>query len=691
MKKIFTILLLLIASFVQATNYYVSATGNDASAGTSPGAAWKTIDKVNAMFSTILPGDFILFDRGFTYYGSLLANRSGTNGNPITIGSYGTGAKPIITGLTTLTGFSNIGGGIWEKNVPTMKNGTTLVLINGIPQQIARYPNRSDANGGYFTYNSSSATTNITDNSRAPLNKVGATIVVRPVAWAAEANRITAVSGNTTTFTFGKSINFFGVSGNTPLMFAKKNNYGYFYQNDFIFLDQFGEFFLDTVTKDFDIYLGINNPTMYIIEVATVDIGFNLNTRNYITVQDVNFKGFGTSGIFARDNQNITVKGCDFYAMGARGIQLFATANTLIENVNVNHSLSSGIQVINRNKANVTIRDCKVKNTAPYLGMDCFYDDSDGIGIYATATNNVLIERCQVDTVGKTAVNFQGSDVLCQNISINYYMFNYGDRGGFYLYSSGTDSLPGTEYTNRVIRNSFIYNGIGDSYGTSSSSQALAAIYLDGRTMNVDVTDCVMYNSNKNGTQCNNAKNINIRGCLYYQCSRSMSFVDWSWGSITNLNMKNNTVYNPQQYNVYYTNADLDGETILEALSSVLMDSNYYNKVATNQFGIESYSDVGVGLPGVNTTLAGWRSATGLDVHSLSYPDVPPLLYTNKTSDTTTVTLTKNVRRPNGTLVPAGNYSMLPYTYLFGTPEDVAPLPGLPAVILTNILPYKIP
>ena len=45
-----------------ATTYYVSPSGNDNNSGTSTGAPWKTLAKVNN--TNFSPGDKILFQRG---------------------------------------------------------------------------------------------------------------------------------------------------------------------------------------------------------------------------------------------------------------------------------------------------------------------------------------------------------------------------------------------------------------------------------------------------------------------------------------------------------------------------------------------------------------------------------------------------------------------------------------------------
>ncbi|GAA3399502.1 OmpL47-type beta-barrel domain-containing protein [Paenibacillus hodogayensis] len=79
------------------TSYYVDASsGSDSNAGTSAGAAWQTLDKVNS--TTFMPGDRILFKAGGAWTGTLHPLGSGSAGAPITIDGYGSGNKPLIMG-----------------------------------------------------------------------------------------------------------------------------------------------------------------------------------------------------------------------------------------------------------------------------------------------------------------------------------------------------------------------------------------------------------------------------------------------------------------------------------------------------------------------------------------------------------------------------------------------------------------
>ena len=75
--------------------YYVSeSAGNDAAAGKTESAAWKTLARASQQ--ELKPGDQILLKTGDTWNEELRPKGNGTPTNPIVIGYYGGGAKPII-------------------------------------------------------------------------------------------------------------------------------------------------------------------------------------------------------------------------------------------------------------------------------------------------------------------------------------------------------------------------------------------------------------------------------------------------------------------------------------------------------------------------------------------------------------------------------------------------------------------
>lgn len=80
--------------------YYVDAVnGDDSNDGTTPETAWKTLTKASSI-RKLTEGGSILLKAGCVWNGEQLEvkNAEGTVENPIVIGSYGEGAKPVING-----------------------------------------------------------------------------------------------------------------------------------------------------------------------------------------------------------------------------------------------------------------------------------------------------------------------------------------------------------------------------------------------------------------------------------------------------------------------------------------------------------------------------------------------------------------------------------------------------------------
>ncbi len=617
---------LALAITANATNYYLSATGNDAAAGTSPSTAWKTLSKINSF--TFAANDSILFKRGDVFFGAIVANRNNLN-----YSAYGTGARPLITGFVTLSSWSLVSTGIYKASV-NAKSSLNMVTINGRPQQIGRYPNADAANGGYLTFESSASSGSITDNEMtSAVNWAGAEIAVRKNGWVIDRGIITSHSGATLNFRIGWNTN----SGATPLLSTAKVGHGYFIMDDIRTLDKMGEWYFDTTGKSLNVYFGSNAPSNYSVKVSVVDTLMNLAGRTYISVNEIDFEGGNISGIYSFYGGNITIKNCKFTNIGSRAVHIFNSNDALIDNVQVFNCLSNSIQVTCRSKNNVTVKNCLVQNNGPYAGMGSFYDDADYKGIYALVSSTGLIENNVVDTVGLSGIQFNGNDVVVQKNYVNYFCYRVHDNGGIYTYASGTSASPGPTYTNRIVRNNIIMNGIGAPDGTSSPLAYLAGIYLDGRTMNVTVQGNTVFNSAKNGVHCNNPSVVTIRDNTFFNNLNDVSFMRWAWGGIDNLNIKNNIVFslNNTQRNIYYTNGGLNSPvaTTLQAnlMGLGVIDSNYYNSFSDAGIQFEVYETTGGAvLPTSPMSLDGWKSLTGHDTRgNKSKPQVQPYTITN--------------------------------------------------------------
>jgi len=96
MMKSTVLLILALAQITTAASYYVSNAGNDGNAGTSTGAPWLTVGKVNGF--TFSNGDNVYFRRGDTFDDATLIPTG--LADSMTIGAYGTGDKPWFDGNT---------------------------------------------------------------------------------------------------------------------------------------------------------------------------------------------------------------------------------------------------------------------------------------------------------------------------------------------------------------------------------------------------------------------------------------------------------------------------------------------------------------------------------------------------------------------------------------------------------------
>ena len=66
-----------VASAAGGKTYYVAEDGNDKADGTSEGAPWQSINRVNEAFvkGQVVHGDSVLFKRGQRFYGEFLRLR----------------------------------------------------------------------------------------------------------------------------------------------------------------------------------------------------------------------------------------------------------------------------------------------------------------------------------------------------------------------------------------------------------------------------------------------------------------------------------------------------------------------------------------------------------------------------------------------------------------------------------------
>ena len=611
------LILLFFPTTIFATNYYISNRGNDKNSGIATELAWRTISQLNASFLLIQPGDSILFKRGEIFYGTITVTASGRQGNPIVFSAYGKGSDPVITGFITIKDWVKKEGNIWQASAPGIKNNLNMLVMDDLPQRIGRYPNADLPDGGYMRYENTTAANNIIDsNLDASINWTGAEIVIRKNHWTAERCRVIKQEGKTITFTYAcAAIN----TTTPPSLYQGTKGNGYFFQKDSRTLDQQGEWFLDSTNNSLQIFL---TDTNHLIKAAALDTLVNTKGMSYLTFSHLSFEGANMSAVYNNNGEHITIKNCSFKNIGAKAIHFWSTGNVLIENVHTNNILSNAIQVRNTKKDNVTVKNCVIKNTAPFIGMGSFFDDRDYKAVSVSALNNVLVENNFVDSCGLSGIQFQGNNVLVRHNVVNHYCRLLDDGAGIYTFVDFSKDNAGENFINRVVKNNIVLNGRGAPEGSSKIYKA-EGIYLDGRTMNTTVIgNTIAYTGNK-GLASNNPVNITLRDNTCFSTSGWGAGRTITWGDIHNLEVKNNIFYsvNDQQGHVNFYHSGLDVPekvTIWEAIRLAgEIDSNYYNTINPVGF-VYSFAPIAGKqmLYPSPLTFDNWKEFTGQDVHS---------------------------------------------------------------------------
>jgi parallel beta-helix repeat protein len=585
LKNALIIVFLIFSTIASATDYYISSAGNDTNNGLSSTTPWKTIAKVNSSFSIMKPGDRILFNRGDSFYGTITVTKPGSAGNPITIGAYGTGTGPIITGFTTISGWTNETGGIYSKTISCQSN-PNLLVINGKEYAMGRYPKA----GTDAIYTSHSTNVSITDANlnSAVTNWTGAEVVIRKNEYEMDRCVITNHVSQTLTYT-----DTYGSDNAT-------DGYYYFIQNDIRTLTQYGEWYYNG-TKLY-VYFGAVDPTTKTVQLPTLDrLFYASSSYGYITIDGLSFNGANSEALYFYGADYGTVQNCYINFAGKNGIWM-ESANSLINNNTINYVNQDGIL----NLRNTTITNNTIKKVNVIEGIAGPAEFTNGIN---NGAGNCLIQYNKIDSVGANGIHFGGNNSSVKNNVISNFALIMNDKGGI-----NTDGW--TPYTGEVIDGNIIFNGLG-KVGKASYGPAANGIYLDSYASGITVTNNSIYNNNGMGMFLSNAKNITLQhNTCYNNYEAEMYFLEWSANTISGITMTDNIFFAKaagQLAMKIQVNVGILG-------NNIMADRNYYARPIDDNLTINTWEAAINGNTWQLRTLANWQSYTGKDANSHKSP-----------------------------------------------------------------------
>jgi parallel beta-helix repeat protein len=473
------------------TYYFSAGNGDDTRSpaqAQQAGTPWRSLKKLNEAFGQLKPGDSLLLKRGDIFYGSIVANQSGTAGNPIYIGAYGQGNDPVISGFHRLDGWKNIGQNIWQAACPECGLRVNMVIINDKVQPMGRYPAT-----GYLTIESHSANTSITGDNLST-DWTGGDVIIRKNRFVIDHATIVSQQGNTITYK--------GASYYQPT-----DKFGYFIQNNIKTLKSDGDWYYDPNAHVINMYFN-GNPQPNIM-ASSVDPLVDIKGRSYLVFKGLSFLGSNGNGFSLADAANIVISYCRIFFAGLDGIDGTHANNLTIDHVAIDYSNDCGILL---NGSGSQITDCAIRHSGTIPGMG--RGEHSYIGVQIDGNNN-SVQYSTIDTSGYCGVLFWHSNgTTIKNNKIDYFCFLEDDGGGVYTWSGDIDSA--TVRNAGVISGNIILNGVTAPDGTDKAHAAIAnGIYLDENTSGIEVSNNAIAHCTS-GIFLQDAHEVTVKGNTVY-------------------------------------------------------------------------------------------------------------------------------------------------------------------------------
>ncbi len=575
------------------TTYYVSSTGNDSNNGLSDANAWKTINKVNTI--TFNPWDKILFKGGNTFIGTIIVKSSGTASNPITYGSYGTG-KAIISGLTPVNNWTNLGNNIWESVGPVTSLDTIEVaLIDGIQTPMGRFPNN-----WFFTYKSHDEKISITDNEGLSwgINWAGAELAMFTTTYTIDRNTITSQSNGTLYYSRPPD------ATGEPV---QRDGLRYIIQNDVRTLDSQNEWYFDKATKKLKIYSSQEPTNVQVSSIESVALDLiSVPIVEYVIYDGLSFRGSNANAITLKNIKQVTIINSEFKYIGNNAIEgtYWAWAKY---GLNISHNTFSDINTnaifLEDEYQGAYIWYNTISNVGTIMGLGASWNGANIAIRTLWAWNN--IESNTIFNIWYIGIEFHNNNVNVNNNYISNVLTLKTDGSAIYTWNGVGTIRP--VYYNRKVFNNIILN-----------SPTALWIYMDDGSQGVEI-----YNNIISGTDWG----------IYLHGNQ-------------NINVHDNTVFNSLKYQLLvvdefvndekFENISINNNIFISKLADqkLLVLENKWNNLASigsidNNYYIKPTGDtdsfeVMIGREGniyhSLHNLEGWKQFSNYDLNSTSTP-----------------------------------------------------------------------
>ncbi|MFT3980398.1 MAG: right-handed parallel beta-helix repeat-containing protein [Ferruginibacter sp.] len=529
MKNLYTFFIVLAAlactSSAQATDYYFSAAGNDNNAGTSESLPFRTLAKASTL--SLSAGDRMLFRRGDVFRGELLMFSSGTVANPVTIGSYGSGADAVISGSEYINNWVSAGNGIYRAACPVYPQ---MVFQNGVAQQLARYPNQ-----GFLFTDAANGNSGFADGALPNSGSlyVGAGVHIRTARFRYEERTISVQSGTYLGF-------------NIPTVTAIVAGAGYYLSGKLEFVDTAGEYYYDAAGQQ--LYLKTADgqaPADNTVEASRYDNGIKVESSANLSISHITIAHQQKNGvlIYGAPTSGLSISDCNF-----SNIYLYAITGSNKDLVTVTDSRFSDIwsgAFYLGGITNVTISNNVFKRigiAAPGRATDdkISYKCIDMNGSSGIISNNVL------DSIGNNGIEYYQNTTVERN-TISSFCMTTDDGAGIVAHGTMNGIRNGTGCT---VRYNIVSAPVGNAESYPFNTDPFVnGIGMDDNSGNAIIEYNTVYNVIGRGISIHNSSANQVRNNTVFNCSNgSLVFEhDYYGGMLTDNVASGNILYNVRE------------------------------------------------------------------------------------------------------------------------------------------------
>lgn len=554
----------------------------------------------NTAYAAAVGDDTMYLKRNDVFPIQIVANVSGSSGNPIVVKPYGTGNLPVIGGRTALTGWSNVSGNVWQVTYTgpqpnILQHGDTILTQTTLPDQA----------GGWLTPTTFTTTT-ITDAVHVGLVSMGSKIMIRSSGFTIDTGIVTNITGSVITFapaasfTVGNGGNGWKVMNLTP------------YEN--------GQY-QDTLNQ-IRIY-SVGTPTGN-WTIPTVDTPW-LSEGTWQEVDSIRIQGGNNANIIeAFQASGHNTFNADSVTDGLDGIQIRSEGSLTVNNTVFRHFANGGVWKVNNDNYNNTYKNVTVYDVGMHPGMGRT-GNVQSCSALITGDSGSIALNCNIDSCGGVGIASYGSGFrVDSNVIVNFSQ-TLNDIGGVYTWIGSALTYA----RQRKVINNIIINGGSPTYNLGTTLTGLAAgVYPDNFSNNLLVQGNGM--NNMDYGIYDHGPNISFLFNVVLNARKAQQFFgEVSGGPVITSIISKNNIFG-------YTTPGVPAGAYSIQLFSVgndlatfgVLDSNYYLIPFSISASLFTQSSVD---GGTLRNISSWRTNTGYDLHT-KYLNVAPLIFVTSTT-----------------------------------------------------------